>query len=869
MTVRHASPTLILAIIFCSVSASLGSSGRSISVSEAKIAFHLFPETRVDVPVFNHGNHVVRATLAMELLGDDSNRVIARHEKAFAAAPGSHPVTLGWDLRELPTNSVSSLSAYRLRYTLTPSRKGDFQPVEGILQIGLHLVDGFGIQGYPSGEFSCALNCNFLVRVAEPKSGRALPGYDVTAEFGPDNDKTVIHALSDADGYTTIHYGVPSDYARPEVMMRITVSRGPFSSGWGGEIFWRVPPHLTLTTDKHTYHSGETVRMSVVLTGVNRRRWAGGNLSLTITNVSNSQDLLKRKIVTSPAGESGAEWTVPDDIESGAFSIAVVSMDEPQANWTAKDGKMIEIVPREQPAFIVSAVPDRDYYLPGQIAKLTIKAAEFGGNPIRRGKVSVKSAGDDVVSGATDDAGRFVAVVDLKMMWDQIREWSSPGWPEPRSWEFPLDVAVTADTSGKMESRHVVLQLALHKSHLAVHDQPRVGSERTLGVVSSYVDKSPASVDGVVEAAIPENGHCPTDDDASYRTVLGNFHTNAFGVARLALPKTWINYAYPKRDEGAYSWYARLPRVDAPNERATKYACILIRAKDKEGSSAFLTQPIAVLPETQFATRISTDRMLYRRGDPLRVRIESDAGLIEAAVEIRTPGEELVAAQHVRLVNRSAEVTFPYTPRLRGLLTAYVYAVNAKDDRNTADSWSTDLLYPTGEHMKVDDRWGDELWAPDVVQPYNPNIVVSAADAERGQIAGIQKEDLLQLDPAKPIPDGLDLVAWALLGDPKSWGGWSWGYYDFRHEEFDKENLADIKTALQKISALNRPRPIEERDLVQELKEVGVNFASLRDGWGMPYRIVFVPSGIRVVSNGADKTPNTKDDYIAENFQWP
>jgi hypothetical protein len=869
MAVRHARPIFILALLFCAALPSLGTSGQLISASEANIAFHLFPETRLEVPVFNHANRVVRATLTVEMLGNDSNAVIARHERVFEAKSGSCTVKLDWPLDELPTKSVAFLSAYRLRYTLAPTQENNFQPLQGILQMGPHMVDGFGIQGYPSGEFPCALNCSFLVRVAEPNSGRALAGYDIKAEFGPDNDQTVMHAVSDANGYATIHYDVPSDYARPEVMMGLTVSRGPFSSGWVGEIFWRVPPHLTLTTDKHTYHSGETVRMRVVLTGVNRRRWAGGNLSLTITNVGNSQELLKKKVVTSPAGEAAAEWTVPGNIESGDFSIAAVSEDEPQANWTAEDRKTIEIVPQEQPSFAVGAVPDRDYYLPGQIANLTVSAAELGGNPIRRGKVSVRSAGDNVVfSGELDDAGRFVAPVDPKMMWDQIREWSSPGWPESRSWEFPLDVTVTAVTSAKMESRHVVLQLALHKIHLAVDDQPRVGSERTLGIVSSYVDRFAASVDGVVEAAIPdENGHCPADDDASHRTVLGNFHTNAFGVARLALPKTWINYAYPKRDDGAYSWYARLPRVDAPNEQATKYACVLIRAKDKKGGTAFLTQQIAVLPETQFATRISTDHALYRPGDPIRVRIESDAGLIEAAVEIRTPGEELAGAQHVRLVNRRAEVTFPYTPRLRGLLTVHVCAVNAMDDPNTADSWSTDVIYPTGERVKVSDRWGDELWAPDVVQPDNPNIVVTAADAERGQIAGIRKEDLLQLDPAKPIPDRMDLVASALLGEPRSWGGWSWGYYDFRHEEFDKENLAKMETALQKIWVQKRPHPIAEKDLVLALKEVGVDFTSLRDGWGMPYRIAFVPSGICVVSNGADKTPNTKDDYIAERFQ--
>lgn len=869
MAVRRARPIFILSVLFCAVLPSPGAPGSPISVSELNVAFHLFPETRLEIPVFNRANRAVRATLTVEMLGNDSNAVIARHERIFEAGPGNSTVTLDWSRDELPTKEVRVLSAYRLRYRLAPTQESDFQSLQGILQMGPHMADGFGIQGYPSGEFPCALDCSFLVRVAEPNSGRALAGYDIKADFGPDIDKTVMHAVSDADGYATIHYHVPSGYGHPDLMMRLTVSREPFSTGWDGEIFWRVPPHLTLTTDKQTYHSGEIVRMHVLLTGVNKQLWAGGNLRLTITNFGGSQELLRKKLVTSQAGLAEAEWAVPGNIESGVFSIVAVSEDEPQANWTAQDKKRIDVSPQEHPTFAVSAVTDRDHYLPGQIANLRVSATELGGSPIRRGKIRVKGAADDVIfSGELDDTGKIVIPIDPKTMWDQIGEESSPGWPEQRSYDFPVDVTVTNAVSARTESRQVVLQLARHELHLVVDDQPRVGSARTLGIVSSYVNRSAASVDGVVAAAIPdEDGHCPADDDALHSTVLGNFHTNVFGVARFALPKTWINYAYPKRDDGPYSWYARVRRVDAPNEEVTKNACIIIRAKDKEGTAGFLKQQIAVLLETQFATRISTDHALYQSGDPIHVRIESDAGLIEAAVEIRTPGEELVEAQHVRLSNCRAEVTFPYTSRFRGLLTVHVYAVNARDDPNTADSWSTDVIYPTGERMKVGDRWGDELWAPDVVQPDNPNIVVTAADAERGQIAGIRKEDLLHLDPAKPIPGGMDLVAWALLGEPKSWGGWSWENYTFRHEDFDKNNLAAIKPALQKILAQNGQRWTTEEDLVRELKEVGVDFTSLRDGWGMPYRIAFFPSGICVVSNGADKTPNTKDDYIAERVQ--
>jgi hypothetical protein len=93
----------------------------------------------------------------------------------------------------------------------------------------------------------------------------------------------------------------------------------------------------------------------------------------------------------------------------------------------------------------------------------------------------------------------------------------------------------------------------------------------------------------------------------------------------------------------------------------------------------------------------------------------------------------------------------------------------------------------------------------------------------------------------------------------------------FYHVEKTKSLIRKIsqrwKRRCRRFGCRKRPHPIAEKDLVLALKEVGVDFTSLRDGWGTPYRIAFVRSGICVVSNGADKTPNTKDDYMAERFQ--
>jgi len=72
------------------------------------------------------------------------------------------------------------------------------------------------------------------------------------------------------------------------------------------------------------------------------------------------------------------------------------------------------------------------------------------------------------------------------------------------------------------------------------------------------------------------------------------------------------------------------------------------------------------------------------------------------------------------------------------------------------------------------------------------------AGNQNASIAGITKEDLLSLDPAKTFPDALDLVAEALLHSPQGYGGWHAGYgYNF--EAIDRISLAPVVTALEQI----------------------------------------------------------------------
>jgi len=187
----------------------------TLTVDESKISFHLLPETRLDFPLLNTSDHPLHGTLLLELLDafNTSTNNGTRQERSFQAAPGAHMEKVEWNSQELPSPSPMFLGSYRLRYTVTPSKEGGFEPIQGIIQLGPHIEDGFDLQVFPSGQFHCSPDCRFRARVAEPRTGQPWAGVEVEASLSVGNDgKTVLkdHGLTNREGYASFHFNLPA-----------------------------------------------------------------------------------------------------------------------------------------------------------------------------------------------------------------------------------------------------------------------------------------------------------------------------------------------------------------------------------------------------------------------------------------------------------------------------------------------------------------------------------------------------------------------------------------------------------------------------------------------------------------------------------
>jgi hypothetical protein len=451
-----------------------------------------------------------------------------------------------------------------------------------------------------------------------------------------------------------------------------------------------------------------------------------------------------------------------------------------------------------------------------------------------------------------------------------------------------------------------------------------------LYVTSSYADGTSASVDGFVEAARPNDaGQFDDEPDAAHRVTLGKFHTNRYGVGRVDLPPIPKDLLTVNDNRGYQAWYPR-PWSRAwseyyydygnPGERSRQSnALILLRGADAAGNLGHHSEQVTIFPALDYVV-VKTDHALYRPSDPILIRVFSNTKVKDLIVEIFADSG-LIVSEIVRLKHDLAELTVPYDPRFRGPLAVVAYAMTSASDQNRALSGITTVIYPARQELQVGLHMARTTMRPGetanadlhiltpegrAVESALGVLVFDQAVAERVRtdeefgreygfsvydytpyyylsLGGVTYRDLLNLDSSKPFPQGIDLVAEEILssGYP-AWRGdlsIAGGASDYGREataRFDgllKDSMQLVKGALEEAYQTRMSYPKNESELRSELDACGVDLDRALDPWGVPYRTEFSVSGqydvLSLFSDGVDKNPNTKDDFLALSFGWP
>jgi len=914
-----------------------------LKIDEHNVRFHLLPKPELELPVVNLSHQRLEGMFLLELVYFD-DQVHATMKGTFQEEPGTTVEKLQWDAKALPTTTPSELGWYRLRYTFTPSVSGsDAAPVHGVLQMGRVMVDSFELRLTGAATVGFGAKYPLRVRVDNPATGEPIAGVpvDFKLEVGDDDDDKPTSRkklLTDRSGYAVVEFTLPNAPSDFEGKVVATATRGDFSEEESIDIKFPDAIRLTLTTDKPLYQPGQTVHMRMLAFGPDNRAIANVPVKVTLVD-DQGQTQFGDTFNTSKFGVAKADWEIPQKLQLGDVSITAEVSSDRYSGQEARS--QVRISRYELPAYTVKVTPDRAYYLPGQNASVEVRADYLFGKPVQRAKVKVvrqenrhwdsekqEWVADEsqALQGGLDSDGKFTANVDLSGDFHDFKE-----SPYQRFEDVTLAAYVTDLSTKRTEQRRFKLRLSVQPIHLYLSTAGTISADApfVLYVTSSYADGTPASVDGVVEAARSDSvGQFDEEPGVADRVPLGKFHTNHYGVGRVELqplPKDLLTTIDNRGYQGWYShpwsrsWSEDHDYNNYDQQSRQSNALILLRGADAAGNQGHYSEQVAIFSNLDYVS-VQTDHALYRPSDPILIKVLSNIKVKDIIVDIFADSG-LAVSEVVHLKRGKAELTVPYDPRFRGPLTVVAYAMTSVGDQNRALSGTTNVIYPARQELQVGLHMARTTLRPGetanadlhiltpegrAVESVLGVLVFDKAVAERVRtdeefgreygfsvydytpyyylsLGGVTYRDLLNLDSSKPFPGGIDLVAEELLSSGyRAWRGdlsLAGGASDYGREaasHFDdalKNSTQLLKGALDEVYQTRMSYPKNESELRSELDDCGVALDRVLDPWGIPYRTVFSVSGqydvLSLFSDGVDKSPNTKDDFLALSLGWP
>lgn len=904
----------------------------TVRIDEAGVKLRLHPKAVLELPIVNTSGKALHGDLKLELLNSD-DKIAATLTGTFDEKPGTTLEKVPWAVDQVDA-SPSALGWLRLHYVLSPQAGSGVPPAEGIIQLSRVIMGSFEVRMTAASMARPGAKFPVRLRVDDPTSGKPLHGVhvkvslDISDDDG-DNDRTLDHeVVTDLSGYALCTFDLPKDIKTDEADLKAEATRGGFKDE--AVLTVRLPwrGKLTLSTDKPLYQPGQIAHVRLLVLDSDKQAMSGKDLILSIEDEEGDEQF-HQNLKTSRFGVATADWEIPEKLRLGDYKItvALAAKDQDIDYDTPKDVTSIRVSRYELPNFTVKADSDKKYYLPGQEAEVTVSADYLFGKPVQKGKVRLVqeqnrrwdfssqqwiSDQSNAIEGNLDQHGKFKTKADLSAY---FKDFARADYA--RFEDISFAAYVTDASTGRTEQRRFHLRLSERPIQLyVVGSSSSFASEpETFYVTSSYADGTPASVRGTVYVAEPNNsGEFEDDPWQAGREKIASFHTNKFGVSKVTI------HRIPDRFLGIPKWWNRGYR-QAKEDEPPKSALFLLEGSDAQARSGRSSSDWTVFTQKYTYMRVKTEQVLYHPGDALSVSVETNSPVRDAIVAVSTQSG-VIESKVIAIAKGKVQVDFDYDPRMRGAVEVNAFALTSAEDEDHALSGSTHVIFPALMDLSVALRMPQTTYKPGenasgVVRVRTPLgqpveselgvLVFDRAVAERvrsdedfgrgygfqiddyldpspmGKIAGIGYRDLLNLDNRSPFSPDLQLLAEALMAAaPAYW--WDGGVDLAGGEEYAREasskfasltsiSITPVRNAFDKMFQSSGRYPKNETQVAEILGSAGLNWKSVRDPWGMPYRTKFSVAGaqdvLEIISNGIDKVPNTSDDIVAGTFNWP
>ncbi len=854
--------------------------------------------THVLLEIENSLGRQVDAQVQIELVGTDG-AIRARTETTNQIKSGAAALNLPIDLKLTGKSASETRDVlwYRLRYRIKPGTNNSFDPITGVISLAAIAPDIFALHIAAPEKIQEGAAFRLRVRAAQPLTARAVGGVELTAELkfdGYDRDDVVMKqiARTDANGFATIDFQIPRDLEDDNGEIKVTGRLGVLTESAEADVDINRNAQVMVSTDKPLYQPGQVLHTRVLMFDSNRRALADQKATLKVSDPE-STTVIRSELIASRFGVASADWTIPENTRLGDYRIEIeLEGDKYESSYGAAT---VKISRYDLPNFTVNVKPDHTFYLPEQNADVEVRADYLFGQPVKHGHVRVvreterhwnyreqkyETEEGDKYEGEADAGGRFIAHINLSEEHAELHEEDYA-----RFRDLSYAAYFTDATTNRTEQRRFDLRLtknAIHIYTVARNSRQTRDFPLEFYLSTTYADGTPA----VCEVAISQVREAT---DARPEVALRTVRTNKYGLAKvsaLTLPK---------------------------NQEADSGVSLMMRAGDGKGSSGQHAETISF--DDQPVVRIATDKPLYRDGDPVRVQINGSQPDLALTLDVIDEHKAL-QSQLVQLHNGRASIVIPYRKDFTGPLTLAAYAPSP-NDRDGLISTAHTILYPHDRDLKFKLALNQESYRPGeegsasfltsnatgrAMESALGIVIFDKAVEERartdqesgvgygfyrsycyltncsGDIGGITRKDLDQIDLAKPLPEGLDLVAEVLLDD-----------YDFVPKFFDsetinrnpasafsdfiKDQMAPLKDQLESQYLTDCVYPNDLEAMQRSAAAAGIAFADLRDPWESPYRLSFFAAGasdvFELTSAGPDKRFETADDFAVLRIERP
>ena len=892
---------LCLTVLFLSLVQLTGARGElKVDETNSSILFEKDP-AEVLLAVENPSS-AVNANVQLELL-DTNDISLAKSNQVQSIAGGKQRLKLSLPFAFPNSNDRDRNLAlwYRLHYRITPQESPAEVLADGVISLSEITPDVFELHVAAAQVVREGHRYRVHVQAAHPITKRPAEKVriDVHVTLDGDNDKIVKlngSSLTDAKGRAVLNLDLPPRFPQFPHRIRATGgelqvigTRGALTVQTKGDVLVDQFVRFLVSTDKPLYQPGQVMHVRALLLTPSRRALANQD---TFFKISDPEGTVQHRTVatTSRFGIVSADWTIPENTRLGDYRISVGvdgSDDETEQE--------VRISRYELPNFKVTVDPDRKFYLPGQNAKVTVKADYLFGQPVTRGTVRVVRQAErswnyreqkweleeeDEQKGETKADGSFVANLDLKPAHEDIKD---------SDWQHFRDITYAAyftdPTTNRTEQRRFDVRVTKDPIHVYVVGSHEWSRNRELPlqfyVTTFYADGTPA----------PSKVNVTFTDEADYPDITKRVTTvtsNRYGLAK-------ISVRLPKELEDA-------SEID-----------VVLSATDSRGRKGSATEEFHFDDDPM--VRVETDKTIYRAGEPINAVVTA-AGTEEKIIVDLAGETGLLRSERVQLRDGRASITFPFSPEFKNNLSVVAYPESAKSHHQVG---TRTVLYPHNSELNIDVQSSKDTYRPGEDAQLNLSVrsdesrsaesalgvvVLDQAVVERfrtdqefgngyygfdnavqrflgleDQIAGVSLRDLQRLNPSQPIASDLDLLASVLLRNTNHAMPSFYASDEFEQDaarlfgDSIRAQLAPVRANLSDYYARTMKYPANETEMRAVLSQSNINFDDLRDPWGMPYGVSFSldrqMDWLNLWSNGVDKLEDTADDFRVEEMSWP